>query len=350
MIPSTDAPPRDVPKGRPGHVVVVGAGPTGLMAANLLGVAGVRVTVLERHDSTSDEAKAISLDGESIRTLQRAGLSETLTDVFLPGTGTHYYGRRGQLLFAARGPRSPVHGHAFKNPFAQPDLERSLLRALDRFPHVSVEFGTEVVAVQQSAEATTATLRTPCGAHAELGGDFLVGADGGRSTVRKALGIRMKGRSFTERWLVVDTVADDHDERYGLHVGDPSRPTVIIPGRNGRCRYEFLLSEEETVDLSPRFELVAALLRGHRAISPEEVERSIVYSFHALNAARWGEGRIFLVGDAAHMMPPFAGQGLNSGIRDVANLTWKLSDVLDGRAGLELLLPTSPSGGPTPRR
>jgi 3-(3-hydroxy-phenyl)propionate hydroxylase len=141
-------------------------------------------------------------------------------------------------------------------------------------------------------------------------------------------------------------VGDSHDQRYGLHVGDPARPTVIIPGRDGRCRYEFLLSEDERMDTEPSFEQVAALLHDHRAIRPDEVERSIVYSFHALNAARWSEGRIFLVGDAAHMMPPFAGQGLNSGIRDVANLTWKLSNVLAGRAGLELLRTYEPERRP----
>jgi 3-(3-hydroxy-phenyl)propionate hydroxylase len=328
------------------RVIVVGAGPTGLTAANLLGEAGVTVTVLERHASTSDEAKAISLDGESIRTLQRAGLGESLTDVFVPGTGTRYFGRHGELLFAARGPSPPAHGHAFKNPFAQPDLERGLLRALERFPHVGVEFNTEALTVDQSPEVAIVTVRTPDGARSERRCDFLLAADGGRSTVRRTLGIQMHGRSFTERWLVVDTLGDPHDQRYGLHMGDPARPTVIIPGRDGRCRYEFLLSEEETMDASPSFEQVAALLRGHREISPPEVERSIVYSFHALNAARWNQGRLFLAGDAAHMMPPFAGQGLNSGIRDVANLTWKLADVLAGRAGLELLRTYEPERRP----
>ncbi|MDQ6821792.1 MAG: bifunctional 3-(3-hydroxy-phenyl)propionate/3-hydroxycinnamic acid hydroxylase [Actinomycetota bacterium] len=315
----------------------MGAGPTGLTAANLLGEAGVPVTVVERHASTSDEAKAISLDGESIRTLQRAGLSESLADVFVPGTGTRYYGHRGDLLFAARGPSPPVHGHAFKNPFAQPDLERGLLRALERFPHVEVVFDTEVVTVRQNSRAVIATVQTPDGTRSECRAMFLLGADGGRSTVRKALGIEMRGRSFGERWLVVDTVRDFHDQRYGIHVGDPARPTVIIPGRDGRCRYEFLLADDEPTGIAPSFELVAALLTRYRGISPSDVERSIVYSFHALNAARWSEGRIFLSGDAAHMMPPFAGQGLNSGIRDVANLTWKLSDVRAGRAHLALL-------------
>lgn len=319
------------------HVIVVGAGPTGLAAANLLGADGVATTVVERHATTSDAAKAISLDGESLRTMQRAGLTEALRDVFVPGTGTRYYGRDRGFLFAARGPSPPLHGHAFKNPFAQPDLERALLAATARFDHVTVDFESELVGVHQTPHGVVAALAGPDGGRRELAGDFLVAADGGRSTVRRALGIRMRGRSFTDRWLVADTLGDPHDERYGLHIGDPDRPTVIIPGRDGRCRYEFLLRDDEPDDNPPDPEFMGRLLEPYRTLSNGEVERSIVYSFHALNAERWTDGRIALAGDAAHMMPPFAGQGLNSGIRDVANLTWKLAGILAGRVSLGAL-------------
>jgi 3-(3-hydroxy-phenyl)propionate hydroxylase len=310
------------------------------MAANLLGAAGVRTTVLERKERTSDEAKAISLDGESVRTLQRAGLSESLADVFVPGTGTQYYGRNGRMLFKARGPSPPIHGHPFKNPFAQPDLERALLDATREREGVEVRFQSEVLGVREQADGVSVTVRSSSGDDVEtLWADFIVGADGGRSTIRRELGIAMNGRSFTERWLVLDTLGDPHDQRYGIHIGDPARPTVIIPGRDGRCRYEFLLSPDEPDTNPPEFTWAASLLSSHRAISVDEVERSIVYSFHALNAERWQTARIFLAGDAAHMMPPFAGQGLNSGVRDVANLTWKLAEVLRSRAGL--LLPAT---------
>jgi len=133
-------------------------------------------------------------------------------------------------------------------------------------------------------------------------------------------------------WLVADVTGDPHDQRYGMHHGDPERPHVIVPGRSGRCRYEFLLHPDEgAAGASPRFELIRELLAGYREITPDQVERAVNYRFHALVADRFRAGRAFLLGDAAHMMPPFAGQGLNSGIRDAANLAWKLVDVLAGR-------------------
>lgn len=149
----------------------------------------------------------------------------------------------------------------------------------------------------------------------------------------------MRGRSYPDDvWLVVDTLDDPHDERYGMHVGDPDRPLVIVPGRAGRCRYEFRLRPGECAPgTAVPFGLVRDLLRPHRDITPEQVERSVAYTFHALLAERLRVGRCFLLGDAAHMMPPFAGQGLNSGVRDAANLCWKVADVLAGRATEALL-------------
>ncbi|MFF4586040.1 bifunctional 3-(3-hydroxy-phenyl)propionate/3-hydroxycinnamic acid hydroxylase [Streptomyces sp. NPDC001388] len=324
-------------------VLVVGAGPVGLTAANLLGALGVRVLVVERHTTTSDDAKAISLDDESLRTLQLAGLDEAVYPIIVPGTGTKYYGVGGRPLVHARGTGERRYGHPFKNPFAQPDLERVLRSALDRFPHVEVRFGTRLVELNQYPDHVWATLASDDDDEAtrQIEAAYVLGCDGGRSTVREQLSVPMRGRSYPDDvWLVVDTLEDPHDERYGMHVGDPDRPLVIVPGREGRCRYEFRLRPDECApgDAVP-FGLVRDLLRPHRDITPEQVERSVAYTFHALLAERLRDGRCFLLGDAAHMMPPFAGQGLNSGVRDAANLCWKVADVLAGRA-VDALLDT----------
>jgi len=315
------------------EVLVVGAGPVGLTAAALLSACGVDVLVVERNGSTSEEPKAISIDDESLRTFAAAGLIDAVLPIVTPGTGTRYYGADGRPLFQARAAVPFRLGYPFKNPFAQPDLERALNSAAAADPRVQVQFGTEFTGLSQDEHGATGTIR-------DLAGDsllrvrckYLLGCDGGRSAVRDFLGVTMSGRSHSEVWLVADTLGDPHTERYGMHHGDPERPYVIIPGRGGRCRYEFLLhpGEGKSGDAVP-FDLIKRLLAEHRDIAPEDVERAVNYRFHSLVADSWCAGRTFLLGDAAHMMPPFAGQGLNSGIRDAANLSWKIADVLHGR-------------------
>jgi 3-(3-hydroxy-phenyl)propionate hydroxylase len=313
-------------------VVVVGAGPTGMSAAALLAARGLSVVVLEQRLSTSNEPKAISLDDESLRIYQQAGIAGDVLGVIVPGTGTRYYGAHNEPLFQAKAAVPYRLGYPFKNPFAQPDLERVLAAALVRSENVALRFGVKVMTVEQDEAGARVSATGPGGA-LTVNARFVLAADGGRSTVRELLGINMTGRSYRDVWLVADTLEDPHTERYGMHHGDPVRPHVIVPGLNGRCRYEFLLFPGEgEAGQTPDFELIQRLVAPYRSITPEQVERVVNYKFNAVNADRWREGHIFLLGDAAHMMPPFAGQGLNSGIRDAGNLAWKIAEVIHGKA------------------
>ncbi|NQE85786.1 FAD-dependent monooxygenase [Nocardia terpenica] len=318
-------------------VAVCGAGPVGLTAAALLAARGVDVVVLEQHESTSDEPKAISIDDESLRVYQRAGIVDRILPIVVPGTGTRYYDSAGLPLFQARGPHPFRLGYPIKNPFAQPDLERALVAALAASPFVRLRFGTRVTGIEQLGDRVR--LRASAnGVDQVLDAAYVLGCDGGRSATRLLQGVEMSGRSYPDVWLVVDTVGDPHTERFAMHYADPYRPHVVIPGLGGRCRYEFRLFDGEgAAGEQPSFELIRKLVSRYRSLEPEHVERAVNYRFHAVIADEWMIGRSFLLGDAAHMMPPFAGQGLNAGIRDAANLTWKIADVLAGRLDSSVL-------------
>jgi 3-(3-hydroxy-phenyl)propionate hydroxylase len=319
------------------EVIIVGGGPTGLAAANDLGQRGIRVLLVEQDPGVAELPRAVSVDDEAMRYLQALGLREAAGRVVLPGTGTKYYGARGQLLAYGRGPERPRYGHPVKNPMDHSEFQQMLLDGAHRFANVETRHETRLVSFEQSAAGVVALLEAG-GVIEEVGCRYLIGADGGRSVVRTAIGQEpMSGSAFEERWLVLDTVGDHQDERYAMHHGDPARPRVVIVGRDGRCRYEFLLHDDERPEGAELLDLATRLVAPYRTLDQADVVRCTIYKFYALVAEQFSDRRVFLAGDAAHMMPPFAGQGLNSGLRDASNLCWKLAAVLNGQAGAGLL-------------
>ena len=310
-------------------VLVVGAGPTGLAAANLLASFAVKTIVVEQEGTLNDEPRAVSIDDEAVRLLQYLALLDDARSIVRPGTGTRFYGRRGQpLAISPAAERQPL-GHPLKNPIDHAALTRLLCDSLGRQEGAGVRFRTKLSALRQEPDGVTATVSED-GHDYEIRADFVLGCDGGRSRTRRSLAISMEGASAPDRWLILDLRNDPHDQRFAMHRGDPGRPHVIVPGGEGRCRYEFLLLPgEEPSMAASSFDFASGLVRPLRGrLSPEDVVRQHVYEFHALVADRWRVGRVFLLGDAAHMMPPFAGQGLNTGLRDAANLCWKIASTL----------------------
>jgi 3-(3-hydroxy-phenyl)propionate hydroxylase len=318
-------------------VLIAGGGPTGLALANALGMEGIDVLLVEQDPGVAELPRAVSIDDEAMRFMQRLGLSEATRAVTLPGTGTKFFGARGQELAYGRGPERPPYGHPIKNPMDHSEFQQMLLDGLPRFATVETRHLTRLVGFTQHDDEVVAQIE--CGGEVEsIRCRYLIGADGGRSFVRTAIGEEpMSGSAFEERWLVLDTINDDHDERYAMHHGDPARPRVVVVGRDGRCRYEFLVHEHEQPEGDEVLALATRLVAPYRRLRPEDVVRCTIYKFYALVADRFSVGRAFIAGDAAHMMPPFAGQGLNSGLRDAANLSWKLAAVLKGQAGPPVL-------------
>ena len=330
-------PERERPNGQ-FDVIVVGGGPIGLTIANLLGGYGASVCLLDRSPGLSGVPRAVALDDEGMRVMQLAGLTDRLAPHMLLGYDHRYFGSRGQLLLKVD-PDTREHGYPKRNRFHQPILEQALLDGLDRFPAVEVRYGTAFRGYVPHPDGVEVTVGADDGEGGEvLRARFLVGADGGSSPVRRAAGIAMLGETHPQPWIVIDTENNDDTARYSRAIGDPRRPSVNVPGTEGRRRYEFMLLPGEDADQAVSEENIAALLAPHCDLNQVRVVRNAVYTFHSLVAERLDrDGVVFLAGDAAHMMAPFQGQGMNSGIRDAAMLSWRLAAAARGLAGRSLL-------------
>ena len=330
------------------EVVIVGAGPTGLAAANLLGMAGIKTVLLERHAGLSNVPRAISIDDEGLRICQAMGLDEALLPNMLLNLDAHYlsYGR----YLAKVAPTSQRNGYPLISTFHQPEFEATLLKGLERFACVSVHFQHCVDTFEQHEQGISLSIRTPDGSHREIECTYLLACDGGKSSLRQALDIplrspmlelRLRTRrqrrrpiDHSQRWLVVDCANDDDTQAAAIFFCNPARPAVTVPAPHHGRRWEFMLLEDERDEDLLDTNRIHALIKQARAIRRQvsscqpQITRQAIYTFHAVLAERFSQGRVFLLGDAAHLMPPFGGQGMNSGLRDAHNLCWKLQLVL----------------------
>ncbi len=310
-------------------VVIVGAGPVGLLLAHILGHGGVRVLVLERDAALSDEPRAVGLDPESLRSFQGLDLMPVLEKDLLHGLTGEYYNGDGELLFAITDDQKGPLGYTQLAGFNQPALVRTLADELGRYDEVALRYQHTLTAFEDTGSRVVATVTTPTGEDERIEARYLVGCDGGRSTVRQQLGIRMTGVSNPQPWLVIDTVEDEWDglRKYRFFC-DPKRPGMFVQTPHNNRRWEWMLLPGDNREDFLKDETIEALLSPHIDVSKIDIYRRRVYDFHAIIADRFQRGRVFLAGDAAHMTPPFAGQGLNSGIRDATNLGWKLCAVI----------------------
>lgn len=348
----------DIKDGSNPEVVIAGLGPTGLVLAHVLGRRGRRVLVLEREPRFYGNARAVYTDDECMRIFQSIGMAEELQAKMLMETPVQFVRPDGSVMGQYFPLKRPL-GWPIINFFYQPYLETTLTEGLARYPNVEVRRGRELVDFTQDANGVSITHQATQSARFRDDSDariehdeeidpkslrcrYLIGADGGRSTVRTKLGIEMTGRNFPEPWLVVDLKVKDGEEAlrhipYFNFVVDPALPVVSCVQPDGHHRFEFMLKKGQTKEQMERPETVRELLS--RFVDPDkfEVKRKLVYTFNALVANKWREGRVLLAGDAAHMTPQFMGQGASSGIRDAYNLGWKLDLVLSGRADDALL-------------
>jgi 3-(3-hydroxy-phenyl)propionate hydroxylase len=314
-------------------VLIVGAGPVGLTLANVLGLQGVRTLVIDERDSLIDYPRGVGLDDEALRTFQAIGISEQVLPHTVPNQILRFYDGKRRLL-AEMAPPDARFGWPKRNGFVQPMVDAELLRGLDRFGSVDVRWNARM----ESCEEGTGGVTVGIAGAPSVTARYVVGCDGGRSATRGLMGVSFEGTTSATRWLVIDLATDPLGHPNSEVGADPARPYASISIAHGIRRFEFMIHADETDEQVEQPEFIARMLRPFVPY-PDRVDviRHRVYTHHSRIAGAFRKGRMFLAGDAAHLMPVWQGQGYNSGIRDSANLGWKLAAVVTGQAGDGLL-------------
>ena len=318
-------------------VVIVGAGPVGLTLANFLGMQGVRTVLLDQLDRLIDYPRGVGIDDEALRVFQVLGLVDGVRRHTVPDHPLHFVTRSGRTLFTVH-PGTREYGWPRRNGFIQPLVDREVHEGLSRFACVQSVFGWTLESLEEAGDGVNLDVLRSDGTRATLHAKYVVGCDGGRSLVRKTMGVAFDGITESTKWLVVDLADDPIGTPSVFAICHPETPYISIGLPNGVRRFEFMVPEdqtEESLRASGAIDrLVAGALGGK---TPANMIRARVYTHHARVASAFRKGRMIIAGDAAHLMPVWQGQGYNTGIRDAANLGWKLPRVIDGRAGEALL-------------
>ena len=326
----------------PYDVAIIGLGPAGATLANLLGLRGLRVLVLEREADVYRLPRAIHFDGECMRVFQAIGIAEQLHPHLFISPGMKFVDAGGRVLIDWSRPTGiGPQGWAPSYRFHQPDFEDVLRRRLADHSHVDVRLRQDVFALEEHDDHVQLRVEdSRSGRLYRTAARYVVGCDGARSLVRRFMGTELDDLRSHERWLVLDVLLKRERPDLGDHslqFCDPRRPATYVRAVGVRRRWELMLMPGDDPATITRPENVWPLLA--KWITPEDavLERPAVYTFHSVIAKGWRRSRLLIAGDAAHQTPPFMGQGMCAGIRDASNLAWKLADVLHGDAPEALL-------------
>jgi 3-(3-hydroxy-phenyl)propionate hydroxylase len=322
-------------------IAIIGYGPAGVAAANLAGQLGLRTVVIERDADVFPRQRAISIDAESLRIIRNLGLYDQVTATMHCGTTVQFTGVNGKPFLSVL-PIPTAHcGEPQANFFHQPWLEAALREGVPRFDHVSVKSGWEYRDLDQTDDLVSVRVgNVATEEELIIRARYLLACDGGSSAVRKRLGVAFAGDSYSEQWMDVQARVKRPFQRspHFQFICLPDRPGVKCPCPGGYYRWEWRINPGEDAEEMLRPERIWEIL-GQDGVGPDDIEiaRTWNYTFHVRKCKQWRVGRVMMVGDAAHVMPPFAGQGCSGAFRDAANLLWKIEAVLRGRASEALL-------------
>jgi 3-(3-hydroxy-phenyl)propionate hydroxylase len=316
------------------EVLIVGGGPTGVTLGLLLARRGVRTIVIDKEADIYPLPRAAHIDHETMRTFQALGVADAIAATCRTSARYDFLTADGRALMRFEGlDQVGPGGWPVGNMIHQPALEAILRGSAHHQPGFDLKGNWRFLSYEERDGFVAVAVDTPSG-EITLCSRYLVGADGARSPVREAAGIAFDDLQFDEQWLVIDTIVHDYERlpKVNLQICDPVRPTTCVLMGSGRHRWEFMLKPGETAEQLLDDSVIADLLKPWNVDGAVTLERKVVYRFNAKVARAWRNGRVFLAGDAAHLTPPFAGQGLCAGVRDAANLAWKLAAVIAGGA------------------
>lgn len=319
-------------------VVIVGAGPTGITAATKLAQYGVDCLVLDRWEDVYPQPRAVHLDDEIYRLLAGLGIADEFAAISRPARGLQLRDRNMRVMAQFhRDCAENANGFPQANMFDQPELEALLRANLKRYPQAVIRGNAEVIEAVQVAPDRVQVAFTDrvSGEEHRVETRYVLGCDGANSLVRSAIGACMEDLEFQQRWLVVDvaTSAELNQREFAHQVCDPHRAATYMRIGDTRYRWEFRLLPDETAgDYSTMAALYPLIQPWLEDVEPEQLElvRVAEYTFRAQVADYWHRGNMFILGDAAHLTPPFIGQGMGAGLRDATNLAWKLAGVVNG--------------------
>jgi 3-(3-hydroxy-phenyl)propionate hydroxylase len=310
-------------------VAVVGAGPVGALLANFLGQCDLTVALIDREDAAYHLPRAVALDDEAMRIFQAAGLDRDMAEIVQPGLGALFVDAEGKVLVHWERPLTITeNGYYLNYRFHQPALEDVLRRGLARYPSVRCFWGWEVTGLVEADDHVR--LSGPGGT---IRARHVVGCDGGRSLTRRLIGAELEDLGFHEDWLIADFVLPDPEadpDRNTYHYCGTARMGSKVFVGDRRKRWEFRLNDDDDRSTIGRPDHVWPMVAEWITPADAVLERTAVYTFHSTLARSWRRGRVLIAGDAAHQTPPFMAQGMCAGLRDAANLGWKLAAVARG--------------------
>ena len=314
-------------------VAIIGLGPVGSALANILGQYGLRTVALDRETAAYHLPRAVMFDDEIMRVFQTMGLAGQMDEISEVGGGARFVGPDGDTLVHWPRPQVLSPNNWYVNyRFHQPELENVLRDGFRRYPEVSEKWGSEATALQQDADGVTVSYReNSTGDDKALRASYVVGCDGARSFTRECINPDIEDLGFHEPWLVIDllmTNPRDIESRESFHFCEPERSGSCVFLGSKRQRWELRLNPDDEPEALCKPDFIWPFLDRWITPAEAEIERMTIYTFHSTISKQWRDGRLFIAGDAAHQMPPFMGQGMCAGIRDAANLGWKLLAVL----------------------